>query len=84
MTDTPTDERRRRPTNAATRPWARLRAGRAEPIPFWQRRSSSGSSCRSCCRSRSIVGLVAYVLNISRMFLSGHGHIPIIVGSVIT
>ncbi len=31
-----------------------------------------------------IVGLVAYVLNISRIFLSGHGHIPIIVGSVIT
>ena len=31
-----------------------------------------------------IVGLVAYVLNISRLFLSGHGHIPIFVGSAIT
>ena len=31
-----------------------------------------------------VVGLVAYMLNISRIFLSGHGHIPIIVGSVIT
>ena len=31
-----------------------------------------------------IVGLVAYVLNISRLFLSAHGHIPIFVGSFIT
>ena len=31
-----------------------------------------------------IVGLVAYILNISRLFLSGHGHIPVIVGSIIT
>jgi plastocyanin len=30
-----------------------------------------------------IVGLVAYILNLSRIFLSAHGHIPVIVGSVI-
>ena len=31
-----------------------------------------------------VVGLVAYIINISRIFLSGHGHIPIFVGSAIT
>jgi uncharacterized cupredoxin-like copper-binding protein len=28
--------------------------------------------------------VVVYVLNISRLFLSGHGHIPIIVGTIVT
>ena len=31
-----------------------------------------------------VIGLVVYVLNLSRVFLSAHGHIPVIVGSVIT
>jgi plastocyanin len=31
-----------------------------------------------------IVGLVFFVLNVSRLFLSVHGHIPVVVGSVIT
>ena len=30
-----------------------------------------------------VVGLVIYVLNLSRVFLSGHGHIPTVVGSTV-
>ncbi len=31
-----------------------------------------------------VVGIVVYVLNVSRLFLSAHGHIPVIIGTVIT
>ena len=31
-----------------------------------------------------VLGLVVYVLNVSRLFLSAHGHIPVMVGTVIT
>src|SRR5436190_746141 len=33
---------------------------------------------------RVILFVLVYVLNISRLFLSGHGHIPVIVGTIIT
>jgi uncharacterized cupredoxin-like copper-binding protein len=31
-----------------------------------------------------VLGVVFYVLNVSRLFLSAHGHVPIIIGTVIT
>jgi plastocyanin len=55
-----------------------------EPIPFWQRPYVERFLVPLVLPIAVIVGLVAYILNISRLFLSGHGHIPIFVGSAIT
>lgn len=55
-----------------------------EPVPFWQRPLVERFLVPLLLPVAVVVGLVAYVLNISRIFLSGHGHIPIIVGTVIT
>jgi len=98
MTNTPTDEREgvdgddaadATPVPAA--PAAEVavpsEAGPApepEPIPFWQRPYVERFLVPLVLPIAVIVGLVAYILNISRLFLSGHGHIPIFVGSAIT
>src|SRR5258708_7655672 len=55
-----------------------------EAPSFWQRPLVEGFLVPLVLPIAVILGLVAYVLNISRLFLSGHGHIPVIVGSVIT
>ena len=66
----------------------RARGGRARAR---RRRSRSGSGRTSSATSSPlitpivvVVGLVVYVLNISRVFLSAHGHTSVVVGSVIT
>jgi uncharacterized cupredoxin-like copper-binding protein len=55
-----------------------------EPVPFWQRPLVERYVVPLLLPVFVVAGLVAYVLNISRIFLAGHGHIPVIVGSVIT
>ena len=77
MTTTSTDEIETPPADAPVAPTP-------EPVPFWQRPYVERFLVPLVLPVAVIVGLVAYVLNISRMFLSGHGHIPVIVGSVIT
>jgi plastocyanin len=52
--------------------------------PFWQRPYVERFLVPLVLPIAVVLGLVAYVINISRIFLSGHGHIPVIVGSVIT
>ena len=98
MTDTPTTNAKvstatTRPTRRQFRPRPpprrpcrrrRPRRARAEPIPFWQRPYVERFLVPLVLPIAVIVGLVVYILNISRSFLSGHGHIPIFVGSVIT
>jgi len=89
MTNTPTDEREGAaespdtflPERADAAPAA---PGPAEPVPFWQRPYVERYLVPLVLPIAVIVGLVAYILNISRLFLSGHGHIPIFVGSAIT
>ncbi|MDQ1447426.1 MAG: hypothetical protein QOC79_397 [Actinomycetota bacterium] len=88
MTNTPTDEREVE-TGDAGRLLPAQRGGdaattEADPIPFWQRPLVERFLVPLVLPIAVVVGLVAYVLNISRLFLSGHGHIPIIVGSIIT
>ena len=87
MTDTTTTDERRaaRPTSSAA---ARRHVER--PAVGAPSRSRSGTGryverylvplCSRCV----VVVILVYVLNISRLFLSAHGHIPVIVGSVIT
>jgi uncharacterized cupredoxin-like copper-binding protein len=91
MTNTPTDEREgdiaESPEESDTLLPQRAEspaATEAEPIPFWQRPYVERYLVPLVLPVAVIVGLVAYILNISRLFLSGHGHIPVIVGSIIT
>jgi plastocyanin len=85
MTNTPTEEREvvaeeSTPVPASAGAPA---AAEAEPIPFWNRPYVERFLVPLVLPIAVIVGLVAYVLNISRLFLSGHGHIPVMVGSAI-
>ncbi|HWS48251.1 MAG TPA: plastocyanin/azurin family copper-binding protein [Acidimicrobiia bacterium] len=78
MTDTDTIESTDAPSGAPAPP--------AEPerVPFWHRPYVERFLVPLLLPIVVVVGLVVYILNISRLFLSGHGHIPVIVGTVIT
>ena len=54
------------------------------PVPFWQRPYVARFLVPFLLPIAVVLVIVVYVLNVSRMFLSVHGHIPIIVGTVIT
>lgn len=56
----------------------------SEPVPFWQRPNVERYLFPLVLPIVVVVGLVVYVLNLSRVFLSAHGHISVVVGSVIT
>jgi plastocyanin len=85
MTNTPTDERPAEERDAATPvPASSAAPVPPEPVPFWQRPLVERFLVPLVLPVAVVVGLVAYVLNISRIFLSGHGHIPVIVGTIIT
>ncbi|HEY5170307.1 MAG TPA: hypothetical protein VIK54_01140, partial [Acidimicrobiia bacterium] len=97
MTNTPTDEREGVEGDDAATPVPAAPGAPAaevavpseqeaapEPIPFWQRPYVERYLVPLVLPIAVIIGLVAYILNISRLFLSGHGHIPIFVGSAIT
>jgi len=88
MTNTPTDEHEVETGDAGT-PVPAQRGGDPattvpDPVPFWQRPLVERFLVPLVLPIALVIGLVAYVLNISRLFLSAHGHIPIIVGSIIT
>ena len=53
-------------------------------VPFWQRPNVERYLLPLVLPIVVVVGLVVYVLNLSRVFLSAHGHIAVAVGSVIT
>jgi len=53
-------------------------------VAFWQRPNVERYLLPLVLPIVVVVGLVVYVLNLSRVFLSAHGHIPVVVGSVIT
>jgi plastocyanin len=54
-----------------------------EPVPFWHRPNIERYVVPILLPVAVIVGLVVFVLSISRLFLSMHGHIPVIAASVI-
>jgi plastocyanin len=58
-------------------------AAEAERTPFWQRPLVEKFLVPLVIPIVVVVGLVAYILNLSRIFLSAHGHIPVIIGSII-
>ena len=89
MTNTPTDEHDTEtpPEAEAATPVvaqpAPVVVAEPEPTPFWQRRYVERYLVPLLMPIAVVIGLVAYILNISRLFLAGHGHIPIFVGSAI-
>src|SRR4051794_4931912 len=56
----------------------------AEPVSFWDRPYVERYLVPLMLPVLVILFVLVYVLNISRLFLSGHGHIPVIVGTIIT
>ena len=85
MTNTPTEEREVVAGDEATPvPAAAPAPVAAEPIPFWHRRYVERYLVPLVLPIAVILFLVTYVLNISRLFLAGHGHISVMVGTAIT
>jgi plastocyanin len=55
-----------------------------EKIPFWNRPYVERYLTPLVLPVVVVVGVVFYILNVSRLFLSAHGHVPIIIATVIT
>jgi plastocyanin len=53
------------------------------PVAFWQRPNVERYLLPLVLPIVVVVGLVVYVLNLSRVFLSAHGHIPVVVGTTV-
>jgi plastocyanin len=63
---------------------AAIEPGPAAVIPFWRRPYVERYLVPLVLPIVVVAGLLVYVLNLSRVFLAAHGHIPVVVGSVIT
>jgi plastocyanin len=55
-----------------------------EPVSFWHRPNVERYVVPLITPILVVVGLVVYVLNLSRVFLSAHGHTAVVVGTVVT
>src|SRR4051794_1413450 len=51
----------------------------AEPVAFWRRPNFERYFAPLLIPIIAVLGIVIMVLNISRIFLSAHGHIPVVV-----
>jgi plastocyanin len=56
----------------------------AEPVPFWQRPNVDRYVSPLIIPIVVVIGILVYVLNVSRVFLSAHGHSSVVVGSFLT
>jgi hypothetical protein len=59
-------------------------AAELEPVSFWHRPNVERYLVPLITPIVVVLGIVIWVLNMSRLFLSAHGHIPVVVGSIIT
>jgi plastocyanin len=80
MTDETTDTMVEEKEQAAVEPAPVAEA----PVPFWQRPRVERYLLPLITPIIVVVGLVVYVLNLSRVFLSAHGHTAVAVGTVVT
>jgi plastocyanin len=55
----------------------------AEKVPFWHRPNIERYVVPIVLPIAVIIGIIVFILSISRIFLSGGGHIPVIMGVVI-
>jgi plastocyanin len=87
MTDTTTTEEPQAPTTVAESEGGDVASPPPAPpakVPFWDRPHVERFLTPLVLPVAVVIGLVTYVINISRIFLSGHGHIPIFVSTAIT
>jgi len=56
----------------------------AEHVSFWRSPTFERWIFPFLIPVIAVLGIVIMVLNISRLFLAGHGHIPVVVGSILT
>jgi plastocyanin len=86
MTDTTTTEDTKPSTGVEAAAPAELepRAEARAPVPFWQRPLVERFLVPLLLPVAVVGGIVFYVLNVSRLFLAGHGHVPVVAGTVIT
>jgi plastocyanin len=77
MSDEPT-------TPEADEPKALPAGEKPAPVSFWNRPYVEQFLVPLVLPVAVILFVVVYVMNVSRLFLSGHEHIPVIVGTVIT
>jgi plastocyanin len=55
----------------------------AAPVPFWQRPNVERYFMPLFVPIAVVLGIAIFVLNISRVFLAAHGHIPVVICSVV-
>ena len=55
-----------------------------EPIPFWQRPNVDRYIAPLLLPVMVVFGVIAFVLSVSRIFLSEHGNTPVVIGTAIT
>jgi plastocyanin len=55
----------------------------AAPVPFWQRPMIERYFMPLIVPVLVVAGIVVFVLNISRVFLAAHGHIPVVICSIV-
>ena len=53
------------------------------PVPFWQRPNVERYFMPFIVPVVIVAGIVIFILNISRVFLAAHGHIPVVICSVV-
>ena len=83
MTDTTTEEPQES-TEVELAPSTTVETAAPAPVTFWHRPYVERYLVPLVLPVAVIVGVVMYVLNVSRLFLSAHGHLPVIIGTVIT
>jgi plastocyanin len=85
MTDDSTDTLTEAEPPAGDAPATEAALEPARPtVAFWQRPNVERYLLPLVLPIVVVVGLVVYVLNLSRVFLSAHGHIPVVIGTVVT
>src|SRR5262245_43016098 len=55
-----------------------------EPVPYWQRPNVERYVLPLVTPIVVVLAVIIWVLNMSRLFLSSHGHVPVVVGTIIT
>jgi plastocyanin len=78
--DTPAEESAAAPTPAVSRAVEPA----LEHVPFWQRPNIERYVIPLVAPIIVVLAIIIFVLNLSRVFLASHGHIPVVVGTIIT
>ncbi|MGQ0825383.1 MAG: plastocyanin/azurin family copper-binding protein [Actinomycetota bacterium] len=84
MTSTETAETDATDTRADAEADAPLESDAGGDVPFWHRPHVERYLTPLLLPIAIVAGVVFFAVNISRIFLSGHGHVSVIVGALIT